>query len=44
MAFDARMVLRLYGAKDAVRALMRWRNMSQKEAEDAVRAAGGKLD
>lgn len=39
---DAALVLKLY--RDPKDAIMRWRGLSRKEAEDAVKRAGGKLD
>lgn len=44
--YNARSVLKLYGGNGqmAVSGLMRFANLSEKEAEEAVLAAGGSLD
>ena len=40
MDFDARLVAEIYGP-NAVDAILRWTNLTRKEAEEAVLAAGG---
>lgn len=44
--YNARSVLKLYGGNGqmAVSGLVRFSNLSEKEAEEAVLAAGGSLD
>ena len=43
MDFDARSVVEIYGP-NAVDAILRWTNLTRKEAEEAVLAAGGPLE
>ena len=42
--FDARLVVESYDGPNAVDAIVRWTNLTRKEAEKAVLAAGGSLE
>ena len=42
--FDARLVVESYDGPNAVAAILRWTNLTRKEAEEAVLAAGGPLE
>ena len=44
MDFDARLVVESYDGPNAVAAILRWTNLTRKEAEEAVLAAGGSLE
>ena len=44
MDFDARLVVESYDGPNAVDAILRWTNLTRKEAEEAVLAAGGSLE